>query len=295
MADKTSSNKTPKNKRRRKNKSTNNKPHNLTPPNFDDYVDSDSPTGSPDKMATGGEEPTLKQMYDILLKVQESQTFLGNRFDSFDARMTQLSADSIAAKKDIANLQLVDQQQQHQLNQMANHMEEIEQRYINNDLVFSGLPNLERITSETILKRISEIYGFAMQHISKYETITGTSKVSKKPFQIIFATLVANSVKIHILDKQKELGQVMWGQLFAEIPENLKMNRITIKTRLTPNKQLILNECKVFSKLYKTQIPFTWASKFNGKILMKELGMDKPTVIGSMHDLDNIKRKYIAP
>jgi hypothetical protein len=284
---------TPKNKRRRKNKHTKN--HNLTPPNFDDYEESDSPTESPDKMATGAEEPTLKQMYDILLKVQTSQDFLGNRFDSFEARMTQLSADSVAAKKDIATLHQVDQQQQQQLNQMANHIEEIEQRFINNDLVFSGLPDLARISTEPLLKRISEIYGFAMQHISKYETITGISKATKKPFQILFVSCVANSVKIHILAKQKELGQVMWGQLLSDVPDNLKLNKIYIKPRLTPHRQSILNECKRFSMQFKTQIPFTWASKFNGKILMKELGVDKPIMISSMQDLDKIKSKYLKP
>jgi hypothetical protein len=282
---------TPNSKRRRKQK-TKSTPHK-TPPVFEE--DSDNSEKSPVKMADGEDEPTLKQMFKVLMELKTSQDHLGEKFDRFEDRMNQLTADSIAAKKDITNLQQVDQQQQQQIDYLAIHIEEIEQRSVNNDLVFSGLPNLEHIPTETVLKRICELYGFVMQHISKYETISGISKLSKKPFNMVFVTLVTNTLKQHILNKQKELGPIMWDQLLAEVPENLKMNKIYIKTRLTPKKQLILNECKIFSKQNKIQIPFAWASKHNGKIFLKELGVEKPIIINSIQDLDNVKRKYRGP
>jgi hypothetical protein len=295
MADKNTTKiiqKTPKNKRRRKNNKKS------TPKNIDysdDYDSSNSSAESTTTMAGEEGEPTNKQIFNILTQVQASQNFLSEKFDSFDARMAQLIIDSTAAKKDIEQLRETDQQQQQHIDFLANHVEEIEQRYLNNDLVFSGLPNLENINTSTILNKVSEIYNFPSDSITRYETISGLSKVSKKPFNIIFVTLISNTIKQHILNKQKAMGNVMWGQLLPDVPDNLKINKIYMKTRLTPFKQSILNACQSFGKEKKTQIPFVWASKFNGKIFMKELGVESPVIINSLKDLNNIKRKYAGP
>jgi hypothetical protein len=112
--------------------------------------------------------------------------------------------------------------QQQQLDFLANHIEEIDQRAINNDLVITGLPDLQNITIEAILKGISSHYAFPIQQITKCEAVTGTNKVKNKPLQFLFATTLANSVKLYILAKQKELGQILWGQLLPDVPDNLK-------------------------------------------------------------------------
>jgi hypothetical protein len=292
----TSKHRTPKNKRRRKVKNT----FIPTPLKFEDlideYSDSDSSTGTPTtpNMAERGNEPTNKEMFDLLMEVKKSQDFLSDKFDSFKETMAQLTIDTAKAKKDIVELKEVDRVQQQQIDVLATHIEELDQRAINNDLVITGLPNLQNLTIETILTTISSVYGLPMQQIIRCEAVTGNNKTNNKPFQMLFMTTLANSVKLFILGKQKELGQICWGQLMADMPENLKLNKLLIKPRLTRRKQTLLNDCKNFSKLYQVQIPFTWASKLNGKILMKELGVEKPTVINSHKDLEVIKRKYMG-
>jgi len=159
--------KTPKNKRRRKNKKY--KPsHKATPQKLDfeynDYSDYEYIEESPSpKMATEN-QPTNQQKMDILneltqsqREVQDSQQFISEKIDKFEERMTQLAVDNEATKQDIANLQLVDQTQQKHLDSLAYQVEEIEQRSINNDLVISGTPNLQNITIDIILQKLSEV------------------------------------------------------------------------------------------------------------------------------------------
>jgi hypothetical protein len=289
----TDNNRTPKNKRRRKNKNT----YKPTPLKFEDYIDEDSdstdPTETPatPNMAERG-EPTNREMFELLKEVKNSQDFLSEKFDNFKKELAQLNIDSVKAKKDIIGLKEVDKVQQQQLDALAVHVEELDQQAINNDLVITGLPNLQSVTVETILNTICRVYGFPIQQITRCEAVTGNSKTNNKQFQLLFVTTLANSVKLFILSKQKEIGQICWGQLMAEVPESFKLNKLLIKPRLTRHKQSLLNDCRNFSQLYKAQIPYTWASKFNGKILMKELGVEKPIVINSQKDLDLLKRKY---
>jgi DNA anti-recombination protein RmuC len=91
-------------------------------------------------MAEKEKQLTLNQLFELLIEVKNSQTeikktrqSIRKKFDNFEKPMAELTSDSAAAKIEIVNLHRVDQIQKTQLESLANQVEEIEQRAINND------------------------------------------------------------------------------------------------------------------------------------------------------------------
>jgi ribonuclease D len=134
-------------KRRRHNKNI-----SKSEENQEDFADSDGPDS--EESMTSPKQPTNREVMEkvesVLSQLQQSQEFISSKFDKFEALTEKLLAENIAIKKDIQILHQADMFQQQQTSALNVRMDEIEQKYLSNDLALTGLPNLNSISAETI-------------------------------------------------------------------------------------------------------------------------------------------------
>jgi hypothetical protein len=111
----------------------------------------------------------------------------------------------------VIQLQTTTQQQQQQITSLSNDLQDVKQQLLQNELVLTGLPDLNNISADTIFAKVSEIYGLSNDNIASTQIISGFNKINKKPFSIIFITMRSAESKRVILNKQKTAGPILWG------------------------------------------------------------------------------------
>jgi hypothetical protein len=246
---------------------------------------------SSDEETSGDEnnkEPTNK---DVIATIRASQDFLSSKFDELTKTVTQLTLDNVVLKKDVLQLKTTtQQQQQQQITSLSNDLQDVKQQLLQNELVLTGLPDLNNVSIDTIFGKVSEIYGMSNDNIASTQIISGYNKINKKQFSLVFIKMRSTESKRDILNKQKTVGPILWDQLAEDVPDNLKTNKLRFSNRLTQYKQNILIEGKKISKENKEKVPFVWEK--NGRILLKENNESRPITLHSLADLDFIKKKY---
>jgi hypothetical protein len=248
-------NSTPKNKRRRK-------VHDDSPKNdATENNSSDSEISSEDENQDGERNNIMK----MLREIQESQRFISDKFDIFEKKLEQVLVDNKKMKEEITSLNQKVDFQQTLIDGLNTEVNVMKQRFLEKDVVISGLPDLNNISCETIAQSIDRVYNFGMQNISKIFINKGFSKYGKTTYNNIIISFCNTAVKEQVLNKQKMLGPILWGQLLNNTPENLCAKRIFIAERLTPHNLLLLNACRDLRT--KKKITFAW-SKF-GTVLIK--------------------------
>jgi hypothetical protein len=263
--------KTPENKRRRKGASKQ-QPHNSA----DDERASDESCSSDDES-----EDNIVKMFE---EIRKSQNFLSSRFESFENRLEELVADNKVMKKEITTLTAKVDCQQEQIDGLNREVNTIKQRSLAKDVVISGLPDLNNISSESIVKTINNAYGFGMEKISNMYVTKGFSKVGKTTYNNIVISFCDTNTKNKILQQQKEIGPILWSQLMNGVPENLCSRQIFIAERLTPFNLSLLNACRDLRA--KKKITFAW-SKY-GSVFVKIKSDSNRMKIVTQKDLLNL-------
>jgi hypothetical protein len=265
-------NNTPKNKRRRKVHDEN--PRNDAAEN----QSSDSESSSEDEIQ---ENIIMKMLKDI----QESQKFISDKFDVFEKKLEQVLVDNKKMKEEITSLNQKVDSQQTLIDGLNTEVNIIKQSFLEKDIVISGLPDLNNISCETIAQSIDRVYNFGMQNITKIFINKGFSKYGKTTYNNIIVSFCNTAVKDEVLNKQKTLGPILWGQLPNNTPENLSAKRIFIAERLTPYNLLLLNACRDLRT--KKKITYAW-SKY-GTVLIKIKSDSNVIKILSVNDMEKLE------
>jgi hypothetical protein len=240
--------KTPDNKRRRKG-APKQQPHNSA----DDKRASDDSSCS---------EDDIVQMFK---EIRKSQNFFSSRFESFEKRLEELVANNKEMKKEITTLTAkVDCQQDH-IDGLNREVNILKQRSLAKDVVISGLPDLNNISSESCQNHQQFIRVWHGKNLQKVYVTKGFSKVGKTTYNNIVISFWDTNTKNKILQQQKEIGPILWSQLMNDVPENLCSKQIFIAERLTPFNLSLLNACRDLRA--KKKITFAW-SKF-GTVFVK--------------------------
>jgi hypothetical protein len=247
------------------------------------HENADDKSAAEDNNSSGDEPKSI--IVKMFAEIRNSQNFLSAKFDSFEKKLEELMEDNKKMKTEISTLTGKIDRQQVEIDGLNNEVNTMKQHFLAKDVVISGLPDLNNVSCEKIVKVIGDAYEIGMDKISNIYISKGFSKITKTTYNNITVTFNDINTKNRILQHQKEIGPVLWGQLMDGVAENLCSRQIFIAERLTPFNLALLNACRELRA--KKKIAFAW-SKF-GTIFVKTNSDSNRMKIMTQIDLDNLK------
>lgn len=164
----------------------------------------------------------------------------------------------------------------------------LKQKNMFNDVIITGLPELE---NENLLEKVNEI-------LDQYGTKIKDDEVKQiyrlKPNKTdlntpVLIELKDENMKCFILEKQRKMGPVLLQSVYKNLPST-DFRKIFFKHRLTKENLILLREARRFGKEHNYQ--YVWTSN-NLKVLMKKEATSQIIEITSLNDIQKLKREHL--
>jgi hypothetical protein len=181
---------------------------------------------------------------EILKEIRETQKFIVARFDSFEKTVGDLLAENKNLHENITKLQQSSNKQEKQIELITSELNFCKQKLLEKDVIITGVPNLTNMKPEIVLEKIDAVVGFGMSNIDQWYVMTGTSRITKKPYTNICVKFTSYQAKQKVIANQSENGPILWSQLFENLNLSLAQNKIIVIERLTPDNLTILNAAR---------------------------------------------------
>lgn len=229
-------------------------------------------------------EPSLKDIYTLIAKVDTTVSNLSSKFDNLDSRTTNLEKENTKLKEDIAILHT-------RLCSTEKSFNEIQQKQYENYITISNLPVTE---NENITELVIAAVALLQIEISK-ENISFCKRIGGfggKFTPLIIVQFDSNTLKETILQFAKTSGPILPEQInIASSQSNSSNQKIRFGQYITRYTQQLLTEAKQLRSKHK--IDFIWQNR--GTVLIK-LTQNSKTIhkIKTFEDLNKFITSHLS-
>lgn len=167
------------------------------------------------EICTQKEEPSNKDIINIMKGMIESQQFLSYKFDSFESAVKSLQKENNILKSTVSNLET-------RIDYLETEINKIQQQKLNNHIVITGIPTTEDTNINQSISKIMDTLQMNLSTEDIMQTRIMKSKNSKNLYAPILIEFRNNNTKTLLLEKIKTNGPILAAQL--NVNSNKKIN-----------------------------------------------------------------------
>lgn len=229
------------------------------------------------------QEPTLKDIYKLIAKVDSTVSNLSTKFDNLDIRTSKLEKENVELKEDIVILQS-------RLCDTENYIQHIQQKQFENYITILNLPVSQ---NENLPELVISAVALLQIEISK-ENIRVCKRIGGYGGNYTPLTLVefdTNNLKETILEIAKKSGPILPEQLGFAGTTSTGNQKVLFGQYITKYTQQLLRETKKLRT--KHQIEYIWQNY--GTVLIK-LSQNSKTIfkIKTFEDLNKFINSQLS-
>lgn len=198
--------------------------------------------------------------------LEHQNNIIIENFTSLNNKFEELSNEQIKLRKDLTSVEIA--------------VEILKQRAIGNDVIFTGVPDAENLSTLDVVKSILKKYDIQLSEVDYHKIYRLGNKVNASKYTPICLELNSRTLKGVIMSQRKKLGPVLLNQLDSKV-SSADVRKVLIKHRLTHYFSGLLKEAYQFKDKYKYK--FAWFS--DSEILLKKIETSKPRRIVCSKDL----------